>query len=303
MISLSCLIGYGESLLETVQTHPWSAIGAIVVLSSVKNVPLMWHVRLITAVLYHSIARKNDVVTVERHGGQSLFGYIVTSSRSPLYECDINGHKSDSTYFSDLDINRIHLITRLFKGAGDLSLRPARPNVAREDRPKKMRVLLGGTCCSFRREIKPYAAYEIYSRVLAWDEKWLYVVSYFVKPGSARKMASLQNKAGDKSEMADVARGMVFTSAITKFVFKEGRKTVRPADALTELGLLSASNEAVKTSEGGEEPWTPSRVEEQRETGMKIAQHLIALDELHDQFEQVSEHLFLGKFGVLGTMC
>jgi hypothetical protein len=258
-------------------------------------------------VLYHSVIRKNDVVNVERHGGQGLFGYIVTSSRSPLLECDINGHKSDSTYFSDLDVHRIHLLTRLFKGAGDLSLRPARPNVAREDRPKKMRVLLGGTCCSFRREIKPYAAYEIHSRVLAWDEKWLYVVSYFVKPASAAKMASLrkkkkEEKTGDKGEMADLAKGMVYTSAITKFVFKEGRKTVRPADALEELGLLSASDEPAKASEAGEELWTRSQVEEQRKTGMKIAQHLIALDELHDQFEQVSEQPFLGKFGVLGTM-
>ncbi|EPS29070.1 hypothetical protein POX_f08124 [Penicillium oxalicum] len=302
MVSLSCLISYGECLLETVQTHPWSTIGVVVFLSSVKNAPLMWHARLIIAVFYHSVTRKNDVVTIERYGRQGLFGYIVTSSRSPLYECDINGHKSDSTYFSDLDINRIHLITRLFKGAGDLSLRPDRPNVAPEDRPKKMRVLLGGTCCSFRREIKPYAAYEIHSRVLAWDEKWLYVVSYFVKPGSARKMASLQTEVGDKCEMTDLARSMVFTSAITKFVFKDGRKTVRPADALEEMGLLSASEEVVETSEAGEDLWTRSRVEERRKTGIKIAQHFIALDELHDQFEHVSEHPFLGKFGVLGTM-
>ena len=121
--------------------------------------------------------------------------------------------------------------------------------------------------------------------------------------GVAGTWSTAQGKSGDKSEMADRARGMVFTSAITKFVFKEGRKTVRPADALEELGLFSTSKEAMKTSEGGKELWTPNRVEEQRKTGMKIAQHLIALDELHDQFEQVSEHPFLGKFGVLGTMC
>ncbi|KAF7712324.1 Uncharacterized protein PECH_003591 [Penicillium ucsense] len=293
MGSLSCLMSYGEYLLQTVQTHPWSTIVVAVILSSVKNIPLMWHARLITAVLYHSAIRKNDVVTIESHGGQGLFGYIVTSSRSPVYECDINGHKSDSTYFSDLDINRIHLLTRVFKGAGDLSLRPPRPTTAPNDRPKKMRILLGGTCCSFRREIKPYAAYEIHSRVLAWDEKWLYVVSYFVKPGSARKIASMQNKAGDSGEMTN----MVFASAITKFVFKEDRKTVRPADALEELGLLSASED-----EAGEGLWSRSRVEEQRKTGMKTAQHLIALDDLHGQFEQASEYPFLGKFGVLGMM-
>ncbi|KUM61880.1 hypothetical protein ACN42_g5237 [Penicillium freii] len=308
MAMYSCISDYGESMWQIIRAHPWASIGVGLLLTSVKSLPLMWHARLIVAVLYHSVTKKSDVITAAKHGGQGIFGYIVTSSRSPLYECDINGHKSDSTYFSDLDINRIHLLTRLFKAAGDLSLRPTRKSSkSQKDRPKKMRVLLGGTCCTFRKEVKPYSAYEIHSRVLAWDEKWLYVVSYFVKPGSARKMPKIQASKADhpekREEVAALAKGMVFTSAITKFVFKEGRKTIRPEDALEEMGLLpeKATSEAV-TLANGDMAWTWEQVEKEREAGMRTAQHLIALDDLHDQFEDVSSYPSLGKFGLVGKL-
>lgn len=282
-------------------TPRWRAIRLLIFV-------VRFQARLITAVLYHSVVKTIDIVGFEQYGGQGIFGYIVTSSRSPLSECDINGHKSDSTYFSDLDINRIHLITRLFKGAGDVSLRPARSNKRAGDRLKKMRVLLGGTCCTFRKEIKPYGAYEIHSRVLAWDEKWLYVVSYFVKPGSAKKMARAQSHSaskGETPELAGVAKGMVFTSAITKFVFKEGRKTIRPEDALEELGLLPGKQSASQTGgemAGGEMAWSHDTVEEKRRIGMETAQHLIALDGLHEQFVDVSTYPFLGRFGLVGKV-
>ncbi|OBT54284.1 hypothetical protein VE04_05725 [Pseudogymnoascus sp. 24MN13] len=47
-------------------------------------------------------------------------------------------------------------------------------------------IMLGGVHCSFKREIKPYEKYEMWSRMLAWDRKWLYVVTHFVKAGTAR---------------------------------------------------------------------------------------------------------------------
>ena len=54
-------------------------------------------------------------------------------------------------------------------------------------------VALGGTSCVFKREIKPLQRYEVWSRVLTWDAKWLVLVTYFVKAGTHKNvMRSLQ---------------------------------------------------------------------------------------------------------------
>jgi hypothetical protein len=62
--------------------------------------------RLMTARLVGG--RQNDV------SSKLLLLPAITSSRSPLTECDINLHKSNSTYFSDLDISRSNLVMLLF---------------------------------------------------------------------------------------------------------------------------------------------------------------------------------------------
>jgi hypothetical protein len=125
----------------------WRTLAILLVLANLKNVPLMFHTRLISSVLYHTQWNKNIVITASSHGGEAIFHSIITASRSPMYECDINGHKSDSTYFSDLDINRIHLISLLFKAAGNPNLLPSRASESLVEKPLKMRILLGGTAC------------------------------------------------------------------------------------------------------------------------------------------------------------
>lgn len=45
---------------------------------------------------------------------------------------------------------------------------------------------LGAMTISFKREIGPFGRYEIWTRVLSWDERWIYMVSHFVKAGFIR---------------------------------------------------------------------------------------------------------------------
>ena len=73
----------------------------------------------------------------------------------------------------------------------------------------RMNVVLGGVHCSFRKEIKPYERYVVRSRVLGWDEKWLVIGSWFLRPVSVEKEE-------------------VLAAAISKYVFKKGRFTVKP---------------------------------------------------------------------------
>lgn len=212
-----------------------------------------------------------------------------TASRCALLECDINGHKSDSTYFADLDLSRIDLIAKLFKDAISPSFfadPAASQQCGSKRKSTKMRVLLGGASCVWKREILPFQRYEVVSRVLSWDDKWLYIASQFVRPGSRSTTGS--------SEKEKVVDELIYASCVARYVFKSGRITVAPSIALDMLGLLpgkagSSLQDELKPSETAckgspdqdrTRAWTWDDVERERLRGLKVASGLTALDAL-----------------------
>ncbi|KAF3919883.1 hypothetical protein ABW21_db0204688 [Orbilia brochopaga] len=192
-------------------------IAVLIVLANLKVLPFFWHTRFWYALQIHLLARRRVLPNPTQ-----LFAPIKIASRSPIYECDFNYHKSNSTYFSDLDIARTHLVAHLIKK----SLRLRRQ---RGDKP--LYVALGGVVSLFRREIKPYQLYEVWSRVLAWDDKWFWVVSHFV---SAEK-----DRTGKRK---------IYASSLSKYVFKVERKTIPPVEVLEESGLLPKRPETSATA-------------------------------------------------------
>lgn len=115
-------------------------------------------------------------------------------------EIDYNLHKSNSTYFVDSDVGRLHLVVALCgEGMGKVRAelqREAALDITTEEnmqgrntrtRPAGgLSIALGGVSAHFRREIKPLQRFEIWTRVLAWDGKWLYLVQHFVQHGAVR---------------------------------------------------------------------------------------------------------------------
>lgn len=79
-------------------------------------------------------------------------------------------------------------------------------------------VILGAVYASFQREIRPYERYEVRSRVLGWDRKWLVILSTFVRPGK---------EDGEEDILA---------SALSKYVIKKARYTVPPERCLAAAG-------------------------------------------------------------------
>lgn len=159
-----------------------------------------------------------------------VFVPCTVTSRTPVLEMDYNLHKSNSTYFTDLDVSRTALVSRLYSpGVGLVSkgLDAAAAAARQNPGPKQpIYIALGSVYCSFKREIKPYVQYEVESRVIAWDEKWLYVVSYFMRP-RAQSNAAQDDK-------------VLFASALSKYVVKKGRLTVAPERVLQLSGFLPA---------------------------------------------------------------
>lgn len=196
----------------------WQILALMLLLWNLKTLPCVWHLRLI----YHFVRNWSQKMDVKRtlltYDGQEhpLFAPVSIWSRSPILEIDYNLHKSNSTFFSDLDMSRTALFIRTFSAG----YRPGFRELQAEGKPGQLRPILGSVHCSFKKEIRAYEKYEVRSRILGWDAKWLIIASWFVLP--ARK--------GQSEELC--------ASALSKYVIKKGRITVKPELALKISGWL-----------------------------------------------------------------
>ncbi|KAB8200219.1 hypothetical protein BDV34DRAFT_217342 [Aspergillus parasiticus] len=214
----------------------WKTLALVLAVINLKNLPLVWHLRILHH-LWWNIRRKpgdphfprgKALVTHTGKPTHPVFVPYAITSRTPILETDYNFHKSNSTYFSDLDISRTALVTRLYTPGLrvvskelDVELgEAARREGKKPPAHKNMYVALGSVFCSFKREIKPFELYEIETKVIAWDQKWMYVLSFFLRPA----------KAGGKRTL--------FATAVSKYVVKKGRLTVPPERVLRASGFL-----------------------------------------------------------------
>ena len=170
---------------------------------------------------------------------------MITSSRSGFLECDYNLHKSNSTYFSDFDVGRLELLVSLC----GLGMDRTKKELAEESN-ESFGIRLAGVSFNFKKEIKPYEGFEVWTRVLTWDEKWFYVIGHFVKKAAVKpKSYTLQpwKKVTDRSNNGHAADEVaerstphpaIFATGISKYVVKKGRRTIPPERVLRASELL-----------------------------------------------------------------
>jgi len=250
----------------------------------------------------------NDEETNSTSGPAALFLPFITTSHAPLYECDYNLHKSNSTYFSDLDVSRHALISCLFRhGIIKLMSDPSAVTTPDGKIAKGPRfMMLQSVQCSFKREIGILERYEVWSRILAWDKKWIYVVSHFVKRGKVKPRAYIfdptnsslfarffrgnrERKEDPKSNheideehadetcvMDEFPKEAFCASAVARYVAKSGNFTIHPEILLSASGLLPPrpggwNSKSVPVSKPEEAPTADSREgSERRWTDQKV---------------------------------
>lgn len=181
----------------------WKAVAVILVLANLKSLPFAFHVRFYYLAIKH-------LYILRRRKPRSVFQSTTYWTHAPSMELDFNLHKSNSTYFSDLDMARADLMMVVFKDFFTKFKDPQQPGMYWPYTP------LGAVLSVFRREIFAYRPYVLKSRVLGWDNKWLFVLTRFEFPSGTLSAVSL-----------------------SKYVFKMKRKTIPPAEVIEFCGLLS----------------------------------------------------------------
>lgn len=252
---------------------------------------------------------KNRPVLSACHEDRDLplvFLPCVTTTYTPLLEADYNLHKSNSTYFTDLDASRSHLLSNLCSRGVAVVDR----ELTADGKRGIMAAIIGSVTTSFKKEIRIFQQYEVWSRILTWDQKWLYIVTHFVQKGSVKHsdLTGRSFRAGGKNTRDKSARPVVFATSVSKYVFKKGRLTVAPEQLLRASGLLGESEKTrdLATQIQGPQPTitesTMSKntedmgsveigqvIEEERLKGMKYSKAWAELESLNEELLKKTE--------------
>ena len=182
-------------------------------------------------------------------------------------------HKSNSTYFTDFDMGRSLLVT--WVSMNGLRQVAAEMNAANKT-TGRINIHLGSVMCNFKREIKTFEQFELWTRILTWDRKWAYVVSHWVRKGSAkpkgfvlqpwrnvngknvttlRQNNERESTAAQDTEKEEQNKPYIYATALAKGVFKKGRLTIPPERIFQASELIPPKPEG--TSEASIPP-TPS---------------------------------------------
>ncbi|KAH7357259.1 hypothetical protein BKA65DRAFT_496527 [Rhexocercosporidium sp. MPI-PUGE-AT-0058] len=299
----------------------WRILVIILLVGNLKNVPLIWHLRIVNAFRFCLRTQRPKVPVTSAQ----LFQPLITTSHAPIMEIDFNLHKTNSSYFSDIDIARTHLVCTLFS-TGIEYMRGGTAAITGSKKPI-FGLALGAVSCSFKRELKPYEPYELWTRVLSWDEKWIYIVTHFVRKGAVMPnkytLYPQQNSSEEdikrrnrtsRVDSADSNEAVVAT-ALSKCVFKQGRRTISPALMLLKSGLLpckslsevlpqepvplsldscASSDSGVDMAEGKEDS-DLDLIELERQRGMRVAFTLAAQGQSALEREFTAESDALGR--------
>lgn len=218
----------------------WKAAAIFFALLNLKTFPIVWHVR--SRLLQPLLGDDTNPTSLQIRVYRYFFkhGYLITPaveqparpstelldpvsiySRAPIMELDFNMHKSNSTYFSDLDVSRTALMSNIVvKGAALLE-----KQLAANGKRGPLGFILGSVYTSFKREIPAYMKYEVKSHVASYDNKWIYIITYFLKPGKKGRVLD-----------AEALKKKLYAVSISRYVLKKGRYTVPPREAFQAAG-------------------------------------------------------------------
>ncbi|KAF6756163.1 hypothetical protein DFP72DRAFT_894752 [Ephemerocybe angulata] len=241
-------------LVTLVRTTPTilKYLAALVFILNIRSWPLGWHFRIfrpaIMRRLQHRILKLRTMFysqdrqarledewydSISPIGSNPMDTVILYKAWASLDESDFNGHLSNSSYAKTLDAARFKSAIVMF------------PNLFRE----QGWIPLAATHYHFIREIPMLAVYEIRSRIVAWDQKWFYLVHRFVtKPKKGTKHAS------EKTKRTGTPPATILPSLRTVSGPEESSSAPSPTPADTYADKTKATLKSVSNIISAEEP-------------------------------------------------
>ncbi|KAJ6072845.1 hypothetical protein N7467_010930 [Penicillium canescens] len=274
----------------------WDAVSFLL---SFKTLPFAWHLRGYDA-FFRCYMLDSRPVPPTTPGCLTIFQPTVWTTGTPLGEIDILGHKSNSTYFTDCDAARCYHIFSLccngFRRRGLYFFNPG--SRAANGNSKPIYFAVASVNCTFRKPIQPGQKYDICTRILSWDEKWIYVISHFVEKGTLSHARCRDQPDRQQSKLSEDCQesgsSAVLASSIARAVLKQGRATIRPDEFFRDCKLLPREDDdgqfCGETPDCGNSQDDPEvkrhdrtilleAIESRRYQGLKIADNLNRLDE------------------------
>ena len=100
-------------------------------------------------------------------------------------DLDLNMHMNSGRYLSMMDIGRVEILART---------RMLRPVLKRGWRP-----MVGATFIRYKKSLLPFERFTIRSRIVCWDEKWLYFEHILERRGEVAAQAYVRGLLRGKS--------------------------------------------------------------------------------------------------------
>jgi acyl-CoA thioesterase FadM len=126
-------------------------------------------------------------------------------------DLDLNMHMNSGRYLSMMDVGRMAILART---------RMLRPVLKRGWRP-----LVGATFIRYRRSLLPFERFTVRSRIVCWDEKWLYFEHILERRGEIAAQAYVRGLLRGPS-------GNVKPSDLLALAGKEGLPSPEMPDAI-----------------------------------------------------------------------
>lgn len=200
------------------------SILSVISISSYKYLPGAYSIRFYNCVVKYLFINTNLKP-------ESPFKEAIRSNSCCILECDIFGmHKNNVTYSTELDVARTETFLKSFNTYFNLT----------SGINKKIPfVPLASIQNHFLKEIKPFQSYKLYTKILAWDNKWIWTCTLFTIKEKSKNLADSNtntnaNTNSDSPSIPEYIAPMYYNNervcciSVGKLVFKENRKTLNP---------------------------------------------------------------------------
>ncbi|KAH2001046.1 hypothetical protein KXV97_007163 [Aspergillus fumigatus] len=149
------MMGFIDTLVpeSLASINLWKIATIFLLAVNVKCLPFVWHYRIFKPLVraaWRTFRSGPKLAVIPHSKTPTVFLPSITSTYAPLFECDYIMHKSNSTYFTDLDASRSYLLSALcYDGLVTVDR-----ELAAEGKKGMLAAIIGSVTTSFKKEIR-----------------------------------------------------------------------------------------------------------------------------------------------------